>query len=254
MIKFFRKIRQGLLTENKFSKYLLYAIGEIMLVVIGILIAVTINNEVNQNNDSKKETKYLIALNKDILIIESELETTKLSLLKIKMACDSLIRAIHKPLTKPDNKKLNNLTSIMVSIPGKKIAFQSYNTLKNTSDLNLIESNQLKLSLSDIELAMSLFETSLKWQDKQWTDINQVYLNKKMDLLEISNTDRDEDYHINMKSIFNNDWNKILRDNEFSNIVINRKWAVIDIIKAQTALIKALDKCKQIIQQELDKK
>ncbi|MDG5492009.1 DUF6090 family protein [Psychroserpens sp. SPM9] len=44
MIKFFRKIRQRLLTENKFSKYLLYAFGEIVLVVIGILIALQINN------------------------------------------------------------------------------------------------------------------------------------------------------------------------------------------------------------------
>lgn len=44
MIKFFRHIRQRLLTENKFSKYLLYAIGEIFLVVVGILIALQINN------------------------------------------------------------------------------------------------------------------------------------------------------------------------------------------------------------------
>mgnify|MGYP001822315637 CR=1 FL=1 len=39
MIKFFRQIRQRLITDNKFSKYLLYAVGEILLVVIGILIA-----------------------------------------------------------------------------------------------------------------------------------------------------------------------------------------------------------------------
>jgi len=44
MIKFFRRIRQKLLRENQFSKYLLYAIGEILLVVIGILIALQINN------------------------------------------------------------------------------------------------------------------------------------------------------------------------------------------------------------------
>jgi hypothetical protein len=44
MIKFFRHIRQQILSENKFSKYLLYAVGEIVLVVIGILIAVSINN------------------------------------------------------------------------------------------------------------------------------------------------------------------------------------------------------------------
>lgn len=44
MIKFFRRIRQQLLSKDKFSKYLLYAIGEIILVVIGILIALSINN------------------------------------------------------------------------------------------------------------------------------------------------------------------------------------------------------------------
>ena len=44
MIKYFRKIRQKLLSENKFSKYLIYAIGEILLAVIGILIALRINN------------------------------------------------------------------------------------------------------------------------------------------------------------------------------------------------------------------
>ena len=58
MIKFFRKIRQKLLSENKFSKYLFYAIGEIVLVVIGILIALQINNS-NQTRINKiieKET------------------------------------------------------------------------------------------------------------------------------------------------------------------------------------------------------
>lgn len=53
MIKFFRKIRQRMITENRFSKYLLYATGEIVLVVIGILIALQINNW-NQDNIQKK--------------------------------------------------------------------------------------------------------------------------------------------------------------------------------------------------------
>ena len=52
MIKFFRHIRQKLLSEGKFTKYLLYAIGEIVLVVIGILIALQINN---WNEDQKKK-------------------------------------------------------------------------------------------------------------------------------------------------------------------------------------------------------
>lgn len=48
MIKFFKIIRQKLLSENKFSKYLIYAIGEIILVVIGILIAINLNNSNEQ--------------------------------------------------------------------------------------------------------------------------------------------------------------------------------------------------------------
>ena len=54
MIKFFRKIRRKLLTENKISKYLLYAIGEIILVVIGILIALQVNNW-NEDRKFKNE-------------------------------------------------------------------------------------------------------------------------------------------------------------------------------------------------------
>ena len=54
MLKFFRGIRQNFLSENKFSQYILYAIGEIVLVVIGILIALQINNwnELRKNEDN----------------------------------------------------------------------------------------------------------------------------------------------------------------------------------------------------------
>ncbi|WP_339657848.1 DUF6090 family protein [uncultured Maribacter sp.] len=65
MIKFFRKIRQKLLTENKFSKYLLYTIGEIVLVVIGILIALSINNWNDDRKIADQETLYLKRLLSD---------------------------------------------------------------------------------------------------------------------------------------------------------------------------------------------
>jgi len=56
MIKFFRHLRQNLIMENKTGKYLKYAIGEIVLVVIGILIALQINNwnETRKFNSLKK--------------------------------------------------------------------------------------------------------------------------------------------------------------------------------------------------------
>ena len=66
MIKFFRKIRQKLLTENRFSKYLLYAIGEIILVVIGILIAIQLNDFNEDRKERKKELSFLQKLKDDI--------------------------------------------------------------------------------------------------------------------------------------------------------------------------------------------
>ena len=59
MIKFFRNIRQQLLSENKAGKYLAYAFGEIVLVVIGILIALQINNSSEQDKRLQKEIEVL---------------------------------------------------------------------------------------------------------------------------------------------------------------------------------------------------
>jgi hypothetical protein len=67
MIKFFRKIRQRMLTENKFSKYLIYAIGEILLVVIGILIALQINNWNERKNNNTKTTNILKEIQLDLI-------------------------------------------------------------------------------------------------------------------------------------------------------------------------------------------
>ena len=79
MIKFFRHIRQRLLSENKFSKYLVYAIGEIVLVVIGILIALQINNWNENRKESKKEDQLIDVLITDLQSKKREF-TTDLSI------------------------------------------------------------------------------------------------------------------------------------------------------------------------------
>ena len=71
MIKFFRKIRFDLIEKNKTGKYLKYAIGEIILVVIGILIALSINN---WNETKKQEQRAIIYANKIINDIETDLK------------------------------------------------------------------------------------------------------------------------------------------------------------------------------------
>ncbi len=66
MIKFFRHIRQNLIMENKTGKYFKYAIGEIILVVIGILIALQINNWNENSKEQTKESNYLKNLQRDL--------------------------------------------------------------------------------------------------------------------------------------------------------------------------------------------
>lgn len=66
MIKFFRKIRQNLVMENKTGKYFKYAIGEILLVVIGILIALQINNWNEGKKAKAKEREALLEIVSDL--------------------------------------------------------------------------------------------------------------------------------------------------------------------------------------------
>ncbi len=66
MIKLFRSIRQNLLNEGKTSKYLKYAIGEIVLVVIGILIALQVNNWNENQKKAKIKQSYIKNLITDI--------------------------------------------------------------------------------------------------------------------------------------------------------------------------------------------
>jgi hypothetical protein len=76
MIKFFRTIRQKLLQDNKVSKYLIYALGEILLVVVGILLALQINNW----NEKVKTRKQELVILENIL---RDLEKDKLGLKRI---------------------------------------------------------------------------------------------------------------------------------------------------------------------------
>ena len=66
MLFLLRRIRRKLMQKNKFTTYLLYALGEIVLVVIGILIAVSLNNWNNRKIDRALEIKYLKELKRDL--------------------------------------------------------------------------------------------------------------------------------------------------------------------------------------------
>ncbi|MFL0354807.1 hypothetical protein [Xanthomarina sp. GH4-25] len=138
MIKFFRRIRQQLLTENKFSKYLLYAFGEIILVVIGILVALNLNTkkELKTNNDQVE--KILTSVYKDL---EEDLIKTINFQIEFNERRDSLSNIVlSKTLNVSDytvNKNGDNpyLTLIEEQIEPYRFETNAYNRLINNIEI-----------------------------------------------------------------------------------------------------------------------
>ena len=92
MIKLFRNFRQSLLNEGKTSKYLKYAIGEIILVVIGILIALQINNLNEVRKEKAKMITNIHSIAEDIVVDALELERISRILKEQGIAGKNLIR------------------------------------------------------------------------------------------------------------------------------------------------------------------
>ena len=144
MIKFFRKIRQNLLIENKTGKYFKYAIGEIVLVVIGILIALSINNWNENRKKSNQEKELLTQLESEFQSNLEQLEE------KIKLR-DIMISSSIKLLEFVDEPNKRNIDSIYYHIGFTLLAptFDPIvNEITSTGRIQLLNNNELKTKLS----------------------------------------------------------------------------------------------------------
>lgn len=178
MIKFFRHIRQQLLMENKTTKYLKYAIGEVVLVIIGILLALQINNW-NENRITKAKTdNYLRALiteiERNILSIESRIEGVHSD---IEESANTL-----KELNLPEAKYYSDsvIRRVIVTRPiYKSPLFKStFNDVINSGVLESIEDVDLKNKILLIEpLIENCYETSKKAEDA-WDNYQLPYMLK----------------------------------------------------------------------------
>lgn len=137
MIKFFRKTRQKLLSENRLSKYLIYALGEITLVVIGILIALQVNNW-NENKKLNIVVKnYLTQLNND-------LEADKLyyqqfiSLLRSNLASYNSYKKIYAEPDLTISKVINHIYQLEFDHNPVEFRTSAIKTLMSTGDIKLI--------------------------------------------------------------------------------------------------------------------
>ena len=146
MIKFFRKIRQRLLTENKYSKYLIYAIGEIILVVLGILIALQINNW-NENRKTKKLERVFL----ESFIVDLEADVFDFNR-RIKES-ENLIRCnyfyIHESYKNQENFKEYQtlIDTLLWNSEHFVVQNSTYNELNNSGQLNIFSNIKLKNSI-----------------------------------------------------------------------------------------------------------
>ncbi len=164
MIKFFRKIRQRLLTENKFSKYILYAMGEILLVMIGILLALQVNNWNEYRKARQLEQTYLKRLQTDLMTDTAYLKQRILNSESVKQSNYSYVHAAHK------NNNLDKNLRDYLSLPifnAQDLTLQNttYLELVNTAKIDLISNENLKIKV------INLYRT-YEVVDKQMEEIN----------------------------------------------------------------------------------
>lgn len=167
MIKIFRKIRQKLLSENKFSKYLIYAIGEIVLVVIGILMALQINNwnqnRINEDLEFQYYNRLLDDVKEEKLIIESIINYSK-------QVSDHAKRAI-VVFENHSNANANPVESVIDMYQASQYtdaysASSTYNELIASGQINLLKNDSLKTAL-------------IRYYDINWSQIGSFRFQNK---------------------------------------------------------------------------
>lgn len=215
MIKLFRNIRKNLLSEGKTTKYFKYAIGEIILVVIGILIALSLNNWNTDNANKKivlKNSKTLIQnLEKDSVFCENRIWTIQkqedeLSSLQARLSSrtatlDTLIKIVRyefNPLTVTINFQNENAYKTMV-LSGEINLFDSqltqaiYDLYRKHEFIEKVSEDNFKVYVDAVQSYQERYSLNVEintikghLQDLLWEDVNAKDLIAKFDKLTVS--------------------------------------------------------------------
>jgi len=147
MIKFFRKIRQQLLTDNKFSKYLIYAIGEIILVVIGILIALQINNWNEYQKERKSEELLLSEIRDNLKYDLNDFDSNIATLQNKSISSRMMLKALEKNI--PYHDSLGYFFSYLNAYPHFSSKTNGYKLLQSKG-LEIIINTNLRNKITDL--------------------------------------------------------------------------------------------------------
>ena len=204
MLRFFRQIRQHLLTQNKFSKYLLYAVGEILLVVIGILLALQFNTWKEEQVERKKETEILIQLEKEFQKNQDQIHS-KIELHQIIVQSSlKVLRLIDQPTNSILKDSLLYYLSATTTAPTFDPATGVTADLINSGKLYLIRNDSLRHMVSswngDILFAT---EEELVWREVR--DAHYIPFLKELisyrDLFDVSNRETESNSLMNYGNV-----------------------------------------------------
>ena len=166
MIKFFRNIRKDLMEKNKTRRYFKYAIGEIILVVIGILIALQINNWNENRKDLLNETKILNTLHAEFKQNRITLDSTLTLLNQSEKALNFVLNRIGpEPKIEISASQLDSLLLQTISNPYWKRSEYTLRNLENSGKLSGLSNEDLKTKLYE----WSLVSTDIKDKDSDAT-------------------------------------------------------------------------------------
>jgi hypothetical protein len=149
MIKLFRKIRQNLLSEGKTGKYFKYAIGEIVLVMIGILLALQVNNWNEERKNISIRKSYLENLKVDLKEDLENLE--RLNTINTSAETEGFYLAdfLDNNLVEVDTLRLMKSIIFTGYIPNLTVISATYNDLINSNNIYLFNDVALKRLLDD---------------------------------------------------------------------------------------------------------
>ncbi len=221
MIKFFRNIRLKSLTENKFGKYLTYAAGEIILVVIGILIALQINNW-NQDRINNIEKKALLSkLHVEFKTNKKLVEDFRLEEQRAIKSSSKLISLIGATKEELENKNLDSL--FFESFPSNELAFanNSVNNIVQNGRLNLFENDSITSLLyhwnSLSEIRQTRFDKLDAWNNEHLLPFLLPYISFR-------EMDSNAHYPWSGKSKVKPDYHPLFQKVEFENLLDNSLW------------------------------
>jgi hypothetical protein len=168
MIKFFRKIRFDLMEKNKTGKYIKYAIGEIVLVVIGILIALQINNwnEMRKLQNTMKSVYSIIKTD-----LQSDIKNIDLVIKEMAPKDSIFKRVINNDMTKDDYLKCENCCFILYGFPDITLNKRGIKLLEDNSAVFDSHQDSLSIEISNFyayfntEIGVALEEVNIDYED-----------------------------------------------------------------------------------------